>query len=537
MIKFEGAIEAISGRIVSGSLEVECLPERPVVIEFLEAGRFLGSAVAQLVQVPGAAGVGPLRLKFEFLLPEAMLDGEPHEIAARVDGADIVLRNNLHWFGTQNLTTRSKPKGWLEQVSDKGLVLGWAWYPDRPDARVELEIVVDGHVVGTTVAANFRKDILDAGFGDGKSGFSWPLPHMLLLQPKAMTVSVRDKISGESIGKSQSFQMKLSEPMQKISELEHDLRLLQASVSQVEARRARDELTTADLFQTVGDFFAELAAASEAGQSVRHLRTLKAAVADVTTGFSPFSFRPCIAPKMSVFVEAAGPVNGVYETLRAIFETLGTAEAEVFLLDTGACDDAPLLPLVVQNMRYARLAEGGAVAHGNDVMRLAAGEVVVMVAAGVRPGPFWVNALARFEHEPALAAMAAQLTGADGLLLSAGIVLRGQDAVPRGEAQVATDAAFAQPSSVDSVTPEMFALRRAAWSRLGGFDGGFYGLRAALVEYCLRLKASGDAVTYEPGFGAALVAASEELQEDVGSKRNDFVRLHEVIEGFLLAVA
>jgi T5SS/PEP-CTERM-associated repeat protein len=48
---------------------------------------------------------------------------------------------------------------------------GWAWVPDDPAVTVEVEILVDGGVIGRVAANRLRADVRDAGFGTGRYGF------------------------------------------------------------------------------------------------------------------------------------------------------------------------------------------------------------------------------------------------------------------------------------------------------------------------------------------------------------------------------
>jgi hypothetical protein len=56
---------------------------------------------------------------------------------------------------------------------------GWAWDPKFPTKPVSVEVLVDG-VYKQTIPANvFRQDLAAAGRGDGRHGFSWPIPAAL----------------------------------------------------------------------------------------------------------------------------------------------------------------------------------------------------------------------------------------------------------------------------------------------------------------------------------------------------------------------
>lgn len=58
-------------------------------------------------------------------------------------------------------------------------MIGWAHDPQRPGARLELEIDLDGISLGTCLADLRRGDLLAAGVGDGNHGFRFQLPSAL----------------------------------------------------------------------------------------------------------------------------------------------------------------------------------------------------------------------------------------------------------------------------------------------------------------------------------------------------------------------
>lgn len=69
-------------------------------------------------------------------------------------------------------------RGHVDQC-DAGLIEGWVLDEDHPDTRVKLEIFVQGRAVGECVADILREDLKQAGLGDGRIAFSFPLPDIL----------------------------------------------------------------------------------------------------------------------------------------------------------------------------------------------------------------------------------------------------------------------------------------------------------------------------------------------------------------------
>lgn len=81
------------------------------------------------------------------------------------------------------LTRRSPPFAGNCDGLDRADVHGWAWRPDAPQLRVEVEQWVDGVLKATIVADQPRDDLAEAGIGDG--AYAWRMP--LALDPAKTT--------------------------------------------------------------------------------------------------------------------------------------------------------------------------------------------------------------------------------------------------------------------------------------------------------------------------------------------------------------
>ena len=413
--------------------------------------------------------------------------------------------------------------GHLDLVSSESGIAGWAWYPQQPGRRVELEILFGDTLAAVVTADLHRPDVADAGYGDGFCGFSLAMPYAMAAQPREVLVTVRDRQSKKILPQPLLFrQPAVGDALQKIAELEHDIRLLRATVAELERRGAADANAARDLFKTVGAFFNGLATSGVEAAASRS-RTLGGAVADVTSGLAPFAFPLCPAPELSVMVEAGGTAASMHAALRELRGALGSAKAEILLLDPGTCEDAPLLPMVVQNLRYARLPAQSAALRCNDAMRLASGKAVLYLAAGALPNASIEPLAAKFEARPNTAAIALKLLGPDGE--SAGAELRFGEFLPRRTG-------LQNRAPVDAVAPQAFAIRRAAWERLGGLDEGFAAIGPALAEFCLRAKDAGNSVIYEPEFCATQAPDYAATLPDLAAEAEDAQRLREIIGSY-----
>ncbi len=75
---------------------------------------------------------------------------------------------------------------------DGGFVAGWAFDPSNPKARLTIEVLLDGAIVATAVADEYRSDLAPAGVGDGKHAFHIPFP-AAFADAKTRTLDVRVK--------------------------------------------------------------------------------------------------------------------------------------------------------------------------------------------------------------------------------------------------------------------------------------------------------------------------------------------------------
>ncbi|WP_421825732.1 putative Ig domain-containing protein [Larkinella sp.] len=63
--------------------------------------------------------------------------------------------------------------------ADCGSFRGWAWDRGKGNTAVSVEILDGSTVIGTLLAGDFRQDLLDAGKGNGKHGFRFPIPESI----------------------------------------------------------------------------------------------------------------------------------------------------------------------------------------------------------------------------------------------------------------------------------------------------------------------------------------------------------------------
>lgn len=85
--------------------------------------------------------------------------------------------------------TRATVTGYVEaRTHDR--ILGWAWDPAAPSARLTLALLAGGRVLATTVADQAREDLARNGIGDGAHAFAFALDDAAREAGPALEVAV-----------------------------------------------------------------------------------------------------------------------------------------------------------------------------------------------------------------------------------------------------------------------------------------------------------------------------------------------------------
>ena len=84
--------------------------------------------------------------------------------------------------------------GYIDQA-EPYRISGWAFNPNRPIEPLVVELLFNGTSLAKLRCDEYRKDLKEAGFGDGRHSFAW-VPDPSLLQPGSYTIELRDIGSG-----------------------------------------------------------------------------------------------------------------------------------------------------------------------------------------------------------------------------------------------------------------------------------------------------------------------------------------------------
>jgi hypothetical protein len=88
--------------------------------------------------------------------------------------------------------------GSIDRVALPWKIEGWAQDEDHPELPVLLELLLDGRVIGTVLACDFREDLLQAGIGRGRCSFSFSSP-VRITPHAASTVQIRRAVDGAGL--------------------------------------------------------------------------------------------------------------------------------------------------------------------------------------------------------------------------------------------------------------------------------------------------------------------------------------------------
>lgn len=95
-------------------------------------------------------------------------------------------------FGSTDGSTPWALEGYHDGTDEKW-VIGWVWDANQPNSALNVEILDGDQLVDTITANSFRRDLLEAGKGDGRHSFRYRIPDCLR---DGKSHSIRVKVAG-----------------------------------------------------------------------------------------------------------------------------------------------------------------------------------------------------------------------------------------------------------------------------------------------------------------------------------------------------
>lgn len=283
-------------------------------------------------------------------------------------------------------------EGALERLAD-GTLQGWCRSPDRPEARLVVEILDGDSIALSLVADLYRHDLAQAGMGDGCHGFQARLPDH---PPGAggRLIRAREKVSGVVFA---SFVEDMDSAgrtgIERLDRSAAEIGALQAEINALR-RRIEQRRQTGRPATALRDMSVLLSARSwRAPAADPHSAefAVAAALEALRRQFPPITLQPPPIPDISLVLLAGPDVRQTMAALQALSGLTRIARLEIILADDGSDPRTALLHGLVNGLHIASSTQRGASAAAqaglaiSEAASLAKGESLVMLACGAAP--------------------------------------------------------------------------------------------------------------------------------------------------------
>lgn len=238
-------------------------------------------------------------------------------------------------------------------------------------------------------------------------------------------------------------------------------------------------------------------------------------------------------PRVSVILVLYNQAELTFHCLQSLLRE-ADAGIEVIIVDNGSTDATGELLDRLDGVTVIRSPENLHFLRGvNRGAKEASGANILLLNNDTRLAPGALDAaLARLDEEPDLGAVGGPIVLLDGTLQEAGsIIYRDGACQGFGRGRDPGEAEFRFRRDVDYCSGAFLMVRRALWERLGGFDEAFAPAYYEETDLCMRIRAAGFRVGYEPRarithveFGSA--ASSADALALQARNRTTFVERH-----------
>lgn len=206
-------------------------------------------------------------------------------------------------------------------------------------------------------------------------------------------------------------------------------------------------------------------------------------------------------PEISIVVPVFDHVRLTIECLMSVARCTTDISYEVVVFDNGSTDDTQKVLSAIPNLVYLRSGENlGFGPACNQGARVARGRYVVFLNNDVQVTPNWLSRLAgTFDEMERVGAAGPKVLFPDGRLQEAGAGLN-------PDCTSSLIGVFDDPNldrfnyqrEVDYVSGVCLMVEAARFQQLGGFDADYAPAYCEDADLCLRLRASGLRVVYNP---------------------------------------
>lgn len=206
------------------------------------------------------------------------------------------------------------------------------------------------------------------------------------------------------------------------------------------------------------------------------------------------------APRVSVILVLFNQAELTFHCLESLLAAQESG-IEVIIIDNGSTDRTGALLDRLDGARVLRSPENLHFLRGvNRAAAEARGEHILLLNNDTRLDPGAITAaVARLDAEPDLGAVGGPIVLLDGTLQEAGsIIWRDGSNVGYGRGRDPGEPEFQFRRDVDYCSGAFLMVRRALFERLGRFDEAFAPAYYEETDLCMRLRAAGFRIGYEP---------------------------------------
>lgn len=182
----EGSFQGVVNEIIHGSLLAPAGQSFSLTIEVLVDTLLCASTSIGTEEIVSDQNHHAInKIEFSIPLPAEALDGNQHVLDLRIKELDYILPGSSYAYiyrefadiGESAYEDRQSLSliGNFDEIYN-GRARGWAYNHNEPSQQLVLELYVDANLSRVIVADDFRPDLLQAGFGNGKHGFDIQLP-------------------------------------------------------------------------------------------------------------------------------------------------------------------------------------------------------------------------------------------------------------------------------------------------------------------------------------------------------------------------
>jgi len=179
-----GHIDRIDDDAILGWVFNETQPAARLVVQLLKGTQLVGVATADEYREDlKDAGIGDGRHAFTLRISDLLRDGNIHELRVVTQqppdcqvGAALPYKS----AALPRKSNDSNVRGVLNRDAlHRGALCGWAMDKGNPSRKLVVQVLEDSTVIASAIANEYRKDLEEAGIGDGSHGFAVPIPSAL----------------------------------------------------------------------------------------------------------------------------------------------------------------------------------------------------------------------------------------------------------------------------------------------------------------------------------------------------------------------